>query len=331
MWLSINIIEIELNNDKYPQRLLKIKNFPTKIYALGNINLLNAKHIIAIVGSRNCTEYGIRVTTQFSMELAKKGICIASGLAVGIDGIAHNIAISEPGKTIAVLGGGFNHIYPPENEWLFHKILEKGGCIISEHSPEIEPDKSQFPIRNRIISGISDTVLVVEALARSGSTITARYAKNDKKPVYATPNSIYSTTSSGTNRLIQDGAILVTKPSQIIENLKTILPTRKASISMASQIVNSENLSNVSSLDSTLNSAKKTPNEPILHKIPECEKVEFPVEYLPIYRILSDEPCHINEIAKKLDLTVQEISSLLTLMEIDGYAYQPRTNYFTKK
>ena len=190
---------------------------------------------------------------------------------------------------------------------------------------------SQLPIRYRIISGISDTVLVVEALARSGSTITARYAKNDKKPVYAIPNSIYSTTSSGTNRLIQDGAILVTKPSQIIENLKTILPTRKASISMASQIVNSENLSNVSSLDSTLNSAKKTPNEPILHKIPECEKVEFPVEYLPIYRILSDEPCHINEIAKKLDLTVQEISSLLTLMEIDGYAYQPRTNYFTKK
>ena len=187
----MEIIEIDLDNTKYPRRLLQIKSFPTKIYALGNTDLLNARHTIGIVGSRKCSEYGIKVANEFSQKLSEKGICIISGMAAGIDGIAHNAAIEECGKTIAVLGGGFNHIYPPENEWLFHKIVEKGGCVISEYSPEIEADKSKFPIRNRIISGLSDAVLVVEALFKSGSTITARLAKQEGKKVYAIPNNIY--------------------------------------------------------------------------------------------------------------------------------------------
>lgn len=128
----MEIIEIDIDKTKYPQRLLQIKSFPTKIYAVGNIELLNAKYTVAIVGSRKCTEYGRRVASEFSKKLSEKGICVVSGMAAGIDGIAHNAAIDECGKTIAVLGGGFNHIYPPENEWLFHKIVEKGGCVISE-------------------------------------------------------------------------------------------------------------------------------------------------------------------------------------------------------
>ncbi len=121
----MEIIEIDIDKTKYPQRLLQIKSFPTKIYAVGNIELLNAKYTVAIVGSRKCTEYGRRVASEFSKKLSEKGICVVSGMAAGIDGIAHNAAIEECGKTIAVLGGGFNHIYPPENEWLFHKIVEK--------------------------------------------------------------------------------------------------------------------------------------------------------------------------------------------------------------
>lgn len=323
----MNVIEIELEDEKYPQRLLHIKNFPPKLFALGNIDLLNANCIIAIVGSRKSTEYGRKVATEFASELGKKGICIISGMAVGIDGIAHNAAIAEPGKTIAVLGGGFNHIYPPENEWLFHKILEKGGCIISEHSPETEPDRSKFPIRNRIISGVSDGVLVVEAFVKGGSTITAKYAKQEGKPVYAVPNGIYCTTSGGPNRLIQEGATLVTKPSQIIEDFKTILPAKKGSTSLSSTS-GASNLSNVPSSDSISISAKKMQNEQIANR---NENFEFPREYLPIYKILSDEPSHINKIAKKLNTPVQEISPVLTLMEIDGYAYQPQTNYFTRK
>ena len=136
------------------------------------------------------------------------------------DGIAHNAAIEEKGKTVAVLGSGLNYIYPPENEWLFHKIIEKGGCIISEYSPETEPNNKNFPIRNRIISGLSDALLVLEAIHRSGSTITAKYAKQEGKLVYAIPNTIYISTGVGTNRLLQEGAILVTDPMQIVEEVK---------------------------------------------------------------------------------------------------------------
>ena len=213
-------IKIDVEDEKYPQRLLKILNFPTEIYAVGNIELLNAEYTVGIVGARKCTEYGSRVANEFAKKLSEKEICVISGMAVGIDGIAHNAAIDEQGKTIAVLGSGFNYIYPPENEWLFHKIIEKGGCIISEYSPETEPDNKKYPTRNRIISGLSDAVLVVEAMHRSGSTITAKYAREEGKLVYAIPNTIYVSTGVGTNRLLQQGAILATDPMQIVQDLK---------------------------------------------------------------------------------------------------------------
>ncbi len=316
----MEIIEINIDNTKYPQRLLQIKSFPTKIYALGNTDLLNARHTIGIVGSRKCSEYGRKVANEFSQKLSEKGICIISGMAAGIDGIAHNAAIDECGKTIAVLGGGFNHIYPPENEWLFHKIVEKGGCVISEYSPEIEADKSKFPIRNRIISGLSDAVLVVEALFKSGSTITARLAKQEGKKGYAIPNNIYVSTAGGTNRLIQEGAFLVTNSMQIINDtisLEKIINRKKL-------VKNEETKDNRSILNNKIKADNKNDenNESNLNIMPK--------EYLDIYKILSDVPIHINEISKKLEKPVYEISSVVTMMEIDGYAYQPQTNYFMK-
>ena len=316
----MEIIEINIDNTKYPQRLLQIKSFPTKIYALGNTDLLNARHTIGIVGSRKCSEYGRKVANEFSQKLSEKGICIISGMAAGIDGIAHNAAIDECGKTIAVLGGGFNHIYPPENEWLFHKIVEKGGCVISEYSPEIEADKSKFPIRNRIISGLSDAVLVVEALFKSGSTITARLAKQEGKRVYAIPNNIYASTAGGTNRLIQEGAFLVTNSMQIINDtisLEKIINRKKL-------VKNEETKDNRSILNNKIKADNKNDenNESNLNIMPK--------EYLEVYKILSDVPIHINEISKRLEKPVYEISSVVTMMEIDGYAYQPQTNYFMK-
>ena len=284
----MEIIKININDEIYPQRLLKIKNFPTEIYAMGNIKLLNAKYTLGIVGSRNCTDYGRNVANEFAREISKRGICIISGMAIGIDGTAHNAAIDEKGKTIAVLGGGFNYIYPLDNEWLFHKILDNDGCVISEYSPKEEPDKSKFPIRNRIISGLSDAVLVVEAVHRSGSTITAKYTKNEGKIVYAIPNSIYATTGVGTNKLIQNGAVLVTNPNQIIDGL--------------------------------INKDCRENNDNKYSIIPK--------EYLEIYKILSDIPIHINEIARKLKKEIQEISPIITIMEIDGYVIQSPINYF---
>ena len=354
----MKIIKIDVEDEKYPQRLLRTKNFPTEIYAIGNIELLNAKYTIGIVGTRKCTEYGRRVANEFGKELSSKGICIISGLAMGIDGIAHNVAIEEQGKTIAVLGCGLNYIYPPENEWLFHKILEKGGCIISEYPTNTKPEKSHFPSRNRIISGLSDAVLVVEANYRSGSSITAKYAKKEGKVVYAIPNIIYATEGIGTNRLIREGAVLVTKPEQIIENIKfsenmgtsdvnlgnaLMTPNKRkkrlsSDKSKESQKFELQTLNNIKKKKEGENQVNEIVNESV-DKEDDKQKVEnnkksigdiMPKEYLQVYRILSDQPLHINEIAKNLEKSINEVIPVITMMEIEGYAYQPQTNYFMR-
>ena len=354
----MKIIKIDVEDEKYPQRLLRTKNFPTEIYAIGNIELLNAKYTIGIVGTRKCTEYGRRVANEFGKELSSKGICIISGLAMGIDGIAHNVAIEEQGKTIAVLGCGLNYIYPPENEWLFHKILEKGGCIISEYPTNTKPEKSHFPSRNRIISGLSDAVLVVEANYRSGSSITAKYAKKEGKVVYAIPNIIYATEGIGTNRLIREGAVLVTKPEQIIENIKfsenmgtsdvnlgnaLMIPNKRkkrlsSDKSKESQKFELQTLNNIKKKKEGENQVNEIVNESV-DKEDDKQKVEnnkksigdiMPKEYLQVYRILSDQPLHINEIAKNLEKSINEVIPVITMMEIEGYAYQPQTNYFMR-
>lgn len=207
---------IEKEDNKYPNRLKGKKNRPKVLYTLGNVELLNTNKTVGIVGSRNCTEYGREVAYNFAKELSKKGICIVSGMAVGIDGAAHLGAIQEKGSTIAVIGSGFNYIYPEENEWLFNKIINKNGIVISEYEPNTEVDMSKFPKRNRIIAGLSDVLLVVEAEYRSGSSITANLANDLGKTVCAIPSNITSSEGIGTNRLIQEGAILVTKPGQIL-------------------------------------------------------------------------------------------------------------------
>ena len=216
----MKINKIQSDNKTYPTRFLKQKNLPEKIYAIGNTKILNSTCIVGIVGSRQCTEYGRKVAFEFAKELSKNGICIVSGMAIGIDGAAHNGAIQEKGKTIAVLGSGLNYIYPNENEWLFHKIVKNNGCIITEHETNVEVNKARFPKRNRLISALSDIVLVVEAEYRRGSSITVNYAKKMKKTICAIPSNIYSYAGIGTNRMLQEGAKLITKPSQIIQMLE---------------------------------------------------------------------------------------------------------------
>lgn len=299
----MDIIKIDYKDDRYPKRLLEIKDFPKELYIVGNIELLKAKYTVGIVGSRKCSEYGRKVAFKFAKEISKNEICIISGMAVGIDGQAHNGAIEEVGKTIAVLGCGFNYIYPKENEWLFHKILEKGGCIISEYSTNVESDTKNFPKRNRIISGLSDSILVVEAQYRSGSSITVKYAKKEGKTIYAIPSNIYNSAGIGTNMMIKEGAKLVIDPYEIVEDIKK------------------ENIKN--NLNDTCESIEKIYNN---KKEKNIEK-----EYLPIYEVLSNKPIHINEIAKRLNTTIQEIVPTITIMEIKEYIFQPQTNYFIKK
>lgn len=210
------MIEIKQAEENYPKRLLEIKDPPEKLYVEGNVDLLNSDSI-AIVGTRKYTQYGKRCTEKFANQLSKKGICIVSGLASGIDTIAHINSMEEKGKTIAVLGSGFDNIFPPENRILYERILENEGCIITEYPPETPVDKAKFPKRNRIISGISMGTLVIEARHRSGTSITARHAIDQHRDVFCIPNSIDEPAGYTPNLLIQNGAKLVTSARDILD------------------------------------------------------------------------------------------------------------------
>ena len=208
--------EIKRENLNYPKRLLQIQNPPEKLYVEGNERLLN-QDAIAIVGTRNYTKYGEKCASKFARELSKKGICIVSGLARGIDSIAHINSMDEEGKTIAVLGSGFDHIYPKENQYLYQKIIENGGCIVTEYPPETPIDKAKFPKRNRIISGLAMGVLVIEARYRSGTSITAKHAISQHKEVFCIPHPLDTPIGYIPNLLIQQGAQLVTSGSDILQ------------------------------------------------------------------------------------------------------------------
>ena len=175
---------------------------------------------IAIVGSRSATSYGKRISYSISDELSKRGVTIVSGLASGIDTCAHEGAYKNIGKTIAVLGCGVDIIYPKENEDLYKNILKNGGLIVSEFPLGTKPEKINFPKRNRIISGISDGVVVVEAKKRSGALITADFALEQNKSVFSVPGNADSIYSEGTNNLIKEGAIPVTSYDEVLMTLR---------------------------------------------------------------------------------------------------------------
>lgn len=208
-----DIMLISYLSKKYPDSLKFIENKPAFLYIRGNIENLY-EDCVSIVGARNASFYGKNIARKISKELADKNINIVSGLAVGIDKFAHLGALdSQIGKTIAVIGTGIsdNEVYPFENKKIFEKILEKDGTIVSEFKLGTKPLKYNFPLRNRIISGLSKKIIVVEATENSGSLITADFALEQGKDVYAVPGNITSENSLGTNELIKQGAYLFTK------------------------------------------------------------------------------------------------------------------------
>ncbi len=207
---------IKINDNNYPQKLKNIYNPPKQLYVLGNEKILNA-FSLAMIGCRNYTEYGKKIAKDFSFKLAKKGINIISGLARGIDSFAHIGCIIGGAKTIAVLGSGFNYIYPKENKELLEEIIKTGGAIVSEYNPDTKPIGNNFPERNRIISGLSDGVIVIEAREKSGTLITVEFALEQGKEIFAVPGNINNKSSIGTNNMIKEGAKIVTKIEDILE------------------------------------------------------------------------------------------------------------------
>ena len=212
------IEEISIKNNKYPNQLKNIYDPPAKLYVLGNRFILNQRNF-AIVGSRKATQYGKKIAMQISKELAENGLNVVSGLAIGIDSYAHLgcLQVKDAGKTIAVLGSGLDGIYPKENRKLAEQIINSGGCIISEYPIGSKIEKNNFPQRNRIISGLSEGILVVEASQKSGALITAEFGAEQGKEVFAVPGDINKEQSEGCNLLIKDGANVVTSSQDIID------------------------------------------------------------------------------------------------------------------
>jgi DNA processing protein len=216
-----NIRAIPYSDPSYPEMLRAVEDAPVVLYQMGGFETED-KYALAIVGSRRPTDYGVSVAEKLSEDLASMGFTIVSGMARGIDSISHRGALKAGGRTIAVLGSGLDVPYPPENKGLMEKIARE-GCVISEFPPGTRPDKENFPRRNRLISGLSLGTLVVEATYDSGSLITAEYALEQGREVFAVPGNVTSPNSLGTNTLIRRGAVLTRKAEDIVEELAPVL------------------------------------------------------------------------------------------------------------
>lgn len=278
--LGREIKTIDIKSELYPSILKKIPSQPSTLYIRGE--MLPDENCFGIVGTRRCSDYGKEIAFSFAKELAGNGLTIISGIARGIDTFAHKGALEAMGRTIAVLGTGLDEksIYPQENLGLARKILESNGCLISEYPAGTHGSRFTFPQRNRIISGLSLGILVVEAKFGSGALITAKLAKKQGRKVFAVPGLIQSKNSQGPHYLIKQGAMLVTKPEDILKELKIEqLPLTRSS----PQSVGGEN---------------ETENK--------------------ILEILKCGNLHIDEIIEKTKLSSHVVSASLSLMEIEN-------------
>ena len=204
--MKIETVRIDMDSTDYPARLRNIPDPPKQLYCTGNTELLNVRSI-GVVGARKNTVYGKNVALMIGKRLAESGLAVTSGLALGIDAYSHEGALEADGKVIGVLGSGIDRMTPQRNRGLMIRGLDKGGLVVSEYPPEAEGHRGSFPERNRIISGLSEALVVVEAGLDSGSLITAKHAAEQGRTVYAVPGNINSQTSIGCNLLIRDGAV----------------------------------------------------------------------------------------------------------------------------
>lgn len=215
--MKVNIIS--LNSNAFPELLANIPDPPEKLYVLGNLDTLLSRPRLAVVGSRKVSPYGRQTTHALVQELASRGIVIISGLALGVDSIAHQATLDAGGPTIAVLPSHVTEIYPRSHTQLARRILEKGGALISEYPEGVPPQQFNFIARNRLVSGLSDGVLITEAAAKSGTLHTANFALEQGRTVMAVPGNVNSPMSAGTNNLIKAGATVVTESSDVLQAL----------------------------------------------------------------------------------------------------------------
>jgi DNA processing protein len=277
---------------EYPQSLENIPDSPHLLYIRGTLKADDA-NAVAVVGSRQSTSYGRRIAERLAEDLARAGITVVSGLARGIDGIAHRAALKAGGRTLAVLAGGLSRIYPPEHKDLAQDVAD-AGALITEASMSMEPMAGMFPARNRIISGLSRGVVVIEAAEKSGALITASHAAEQGRPVFAVPGPVDSPVSGGTHQLLRKGAVLIRGVEDILEELDGVRATPAP--------------------------ARATPPPPDLDAVQKG-----------IWELLQDRARHVDEIVQQLRLPVSEVASALLMLEMKKAVRRLPGNQYERK
>lgn len=281
---------VTIQDTCYPQLLKYIADPPVVLYYRGRLE--SDAQCVAVVGSRRASYYGLDMARKLSRELAGHGVTVVSGMARGVDSKSHWGALEGGGKTVAVLGCGVDIVYPSENRELMKRICET-GAVISEYLPGTEPVPFNFPARNRIISGMSQGVVIVEANEKSGSLITADFALEQGRDVFAVPGNINSANSTGTNRLIKDGAKIITNTGDILEELR------------------------INYNDNLLFSNKR-----------RLSDIKLGTDEKSIAERLLNGPAHIDAIAMDCGISVQLTSSVLVMLELSGFVEQLPGKYF---
>lgn len=284
---------IEYASNLYPEKLKYIKNPPSRLYVDGNVEILNEIGI-AVIGSRTNTQYGEKMCKKFVKNLVEYNINIISGLAYGIDSIAHKTCLKNGGKTIAVLPSGLENIYPAKHKELAQTIIDNGGIVISEYDDNVQADSKKFLERNRIVAGLGIGTLVIEGGDRSGTSVTARYTKEDNKPVFCIPSSLENIKGKTTNELIQNGSKLVTNVDDIFDYYPKII-FRKKDIQ----------------------------KKDILLDIPENLR--------SIYKAINYKPQDINEIANNTGLSISDVSYKIMLLQLEDKIIELPGQRFVRK
>jgi DNA processing protein len=284
VWERLRSLDVQVltwDDEGYPRHLKEIDQPPPVLYVRGTLTSED-EWAVAIVGTRRVTAYGRQVAEDVATTLARNGVTIVSGLARGADSIAHQAALNAGGRTLAVLGSGVDLVYPPENRKLASQIIEH-GALVSDYALGTPPDGVNFPPRNRIISGLSMAVVIVEAGQTSGALITAAFAAEQGRDVFAVPGNINAPQSQGTNLLIRDGAQPLLNPQDVLETLNLTMVAEHRAVRVT------------------------LPTDPVESRL---------------YKLLSHQPMHVDEIRALADMPIETVSATLVMMELKGMVRQ---------
>ena len=316
------------HDDGYPPRLKETPDAPPVLYARGSL-LPKDEKAVAVVGTRRPTEYGRRVTAELCASLAKRGITVVSGLALGIDAWAHSSALDAGGRTVAVMGNGLDSVYPRENGKLAERIVDSGGALVSEFALGVRPEASHFPRRNRIISGMTLGTLVTEASETSGTRWTVYHALEQNREIFCVPGSIYSESSKLTNRLIREGAKLVTEVGDILVEIG--LADSPIQLPLGGEY----DAEAGDAKDSSDGISSKIPiaapgNDDALGHATNLFDNNVDEEEADLLRHLATEPKHIDDLVRASDQPISIVSGILTMLELKGLVQQTGSMHYQR-